>query len=810
MSSAVPAKRESGALSWLWSQPWRPAVLLVAAVVLCYWNSLGAPFLFDDDGAVVKNPTIRHLASLEVLNPPANGSTTTNRPVVNLSFAINYALSGERVWSYHALNVAIHALAALALLGLVRRTLSLPSCRSLLTDDPSRSGAASRAAGAGSGSATVSSGVKPDLPALMIASGRSGAASRAAGAGSGSATPSPASRLLPDAPSLLAFLIALLWALHPLQTESVVCIAQRTELLCGLFYLLTLYCFIRAVESGRPSGRSLLAGDERSALSEIACKQAPTSENGKPTQAWRWLSLSILACLLGMGAKEVMVAAPLVVLLYDRTFVAGGFSAAWRQRWNYYVALAGTWLLLAGIMVRAGGTRGVGAGLGLGVSWWSYLLKQSEAIVLYLKLSFWPHPLVLDYGIGVVHSVAAVWWQAIVVLALLGLTIWALIRKPVAGFLGAWFFIILAPSSSVVPILTQTMAEHRMYLPLAAVVGLVAVALHRWAGSRATWPMGVAAVVLGGVTVVRNHDYRDVVAFWADTVAKYPQNARAHNNLAWALVPQGKTMEANAHYARAVELQPDYVTGHYNWGVALLDQGRIAEAITQLETAVRLAPDHADAQVNLGNALLRAQRTAEAIPHYEAALKLQPGADVHYDLGLAFLELGRTDEAIAHLQVAVQLNSALPEAQYQLGVALLERGRTDEATGHLRAALQTNPKLPDAYYQLARLAEQAGQTGDAECGYNQVLQLDPDHADAHARLGQLLARSGQLRAALEHLQTAVRLAPANADAHALLGIALLLHDQPREAIAAFEASLRLRPDDARTRENLQLAREALH
>ena len=145
---------------------WLQAVGLVAAVVLCYWNSLGAPFLFDDDGAVVKNPTIRHLASLDVLNPPANGSTTTNRPVVNLSFAINHALSGERVWSYHALNVAIHALAALALLGIVRRTLSLPSCRSLLAGDPGRSGAASRAAGAGSGSATPS-------PASALGDGRS-------------------------------------------------------------------------------------------------------------------------------------------------------------------------------------------------------------------------------------------------------------------------------------------------------------------------------------------------------------------------------------------------------------------------------------------------------------------------------------------------------------------------------------------------------------------------------------------------------------------------------------------------------------
>jgi tetratricopeptide (TPR) repeat protein len=781
------------------------AVGLVAAVVLCYWNSLQAPFLFDDDGAVVKNPTIRHLASLEVLNPPANGSTTTNRPVVNLSFAINYALSGEHVWSYHAFNVVIHALAALALLGIVRRTLIGPSCRGLLAGDcPSVVGRGRRTPPQDSALAacqTVAPGGARDGDAALP--GRSGAASRAAGAGSGSATPSPANRLLLDAPSLLAFLIALLWALHPLQTETVVCIAQRTESLCGLFYLLTLYCFIRAVE-GRGRRTPPPQEGNPAGFGDPALQQSAIGGSN------RWLSLSVLACLLGMGAKEVMVTAPLVVLLYDRTFVAGSFSAAWRQRRTYYATLAGTWLLLAGIMVRAGGARGVGAGLGLGVSAWSYLLKQSEAIVLYLKLSFWPHPLVLDYGTAVSHSIADVWWQGIVVLALLGLTIWALVRKPVAGFLGAWFFVILAPSSSVMPILTQTMAEHRMYLPLAGVVGLVVVALYRWAGSRASWLIMGAAVVLGCVTVVRNHDYRDVVTLWADTVAKYPQNARAHNNLAWALVPQGRAVEADAHYARAVELQPDYVTGHYNWGVALFDQGRVAEAITQLEAAVRLAPDHADAHVNLGNALMKARRTADAIPHYETALRLQPGADVHYDLGLAFFELGRTDEAIAHLRTAVQLNPVLAEAQCQLGVALLERGRTAEAAGHLQTALQLNPNFPAAHYELALLAEQAGQIAGAESHYAETLRLAPDDLAAHRKLGLLLARSGRLDSAAEHFRAIIRLAPADADAPANLGNVLLFQGKAREAIVCYEESLRLRPGDARTLESLQLARESLH
>ena len=734
MSSTVPVQCEPGVLPSLWSRPW-PAVLLVAAVALCYWNSLSTPFLFDDAGAVVNNPTIRHLASWDVLAPPADGSTTTGRPVVNFSYALNYAISGENAWSYHALNVAIHALTELALWGIVRRTLA----------------------------------------------GFVGAQTCCALEDEGRSKTAP---LQSDA-TWLAFAIALLWAVHPLQTESVVCVAQRTESLCGLFFLLTLYCFIRAVASERSSCRSLLAGDERRALSEIACEQAPTSANGSPRYAWLWPGLSLLACLLGMATKEVMVTVPLLVLLYDRTFLAGSFGAAWRQRRGFYAALASTWLLLAWLVWRGSGARGASAGLGLGVSPWTYLLQQCEAIVLYLRLSVWPHPLVLDYGTAVAHSLSEVLWQAIVMLVLLGFTIFALIRKPVAGFLGAWFFLILAPSSSVVPLVTQTMAEHRMYLPLAAVIALLVLGLHsrlRQLSPTFTFPFTFTSIFtlalalsLGLMTAARNRDYRDAVTIWTDTVTKYPQSARAHENLAVTLQRLGHPAEADLHFARAVALQPGYVTAHYDWGAALLDQGRVAEAIAELQSAVRLAPEHADARVNLGNALVRTQRPAEAVAHYEAALRLRPAADAHYDLGLA----------------------------------LVGSGRAGEAAEEFRAALQLNPNLPEAHYQLARLADVAGLLADAERQYAETLQLAPDHAAAHASLGLLLARSGRLEPAAGHFRAVLRLQPANADAYANLGNVLLLQGQAREAVACYENALRLRPDDARFRESLQLARESL-
>lgn len=618
MAVAVPARTEPAprAVASRWLAP----AGLVLAVVLAYANTLSAPFLFDDAGAVLHNPTIRRLDSLAIFSPPADGSTTTGRPVVNASFAFNYAVSGQNVWSYHALNLAIHAAAALTLLGLLRRTLAA-------------------------------------LPHTLPAVHRESA----------------------------ALVAAALWALHPLQTESVTCIAQRTESLGGLFYLLTLYAFARATLP--------------------AVQPAPGWSALTPT---RWLALSVVSCALGMATKEVMVTAPVLVFLYDRTFVARSFAAAWRARRGYYVALAATWLGLLALLFLGSGARGASAGFGLGVTGWTYLLKQCEALVLYLRLAVWPHPLVLDYGTAVPRSVAEVGWQGLTVLTLLAATGWALVRRPVLGFAGAWFFVILSPSSSFVPLVTQTMAEHRMYLPLAAVVVPGAVALFVRLGARAAWVLGGAVLLGGAATVARNADYRELATIWAETVRRRPDNPRAHHNLALALHHGGRAAAAHAHFARAVALDPAYVVGHYNWGVALLADSRVAEATAAFVTTVRLAPDHAD-----------------------------------------------------------------------------------------------------AHRQLARLAEQAGRMADAEDHFNAVLRLAPDDLDAHRRLGLLLARAERLAPAEAHFRAVLRLEPADADAHANLGNVLLLGGRPREAIACYEQSLRLRPADDRTRENLQLAREAL-
>jgi len=553
------------AASWAGSR-WSGAAL-VFAVLLAYANSLQAPFLFDDAGAVQRNATIRDLTSLAVLNPPADGSTTTGRPLVNLSYALNYAFGGENVVGYRAVNIAIHALAALTLLGLLRRTFSA-------------------------------------RPAVVT----------------------------PAHGSVVALVAAALWALHPLQTESVVGIAQRTELICGLFYLLTLYTFARAV----------LPAEDR-------------SRGPQPV----WFVLSVVCSLAGMASKEVMVTAPLVLLIYDRTFVAGTFSAAIRLRGRYYGTLAATWLLLAFLVIQNSGARGASAGFGLGVTPWSYLLKQCEALVIYLRLSFWPHPLVLDYGTAVPASAAEVWWQGSVVLALLVGTVWALVRRPALGFVGAWFFLVLAPSSSVVPLVTQTVAEHRMYLPLVAVVVLAVAAFGRALGPRALAGFAVLVPVFAAVTVGRNHTYRDEIAIWSDTVVHAPPHSRAFTNLGAAYVAAQRPAEALPPLDRALALDPADHSAKRNRALALLALGRADEASAIFAMLPAREPGEAAEYFDLGNAFARDGKYPEAAAAYTRTVTLEP---THFaaraNLGNAFLAAGRATEAIAAYEAALRLRPA--------------------------------------------------------------------------------------------------------------------------------------------------------
>jgi tetratricopeptide (TPR) repeat protein len=611
--SAPSAPAASGEKAKSWGAPLAAAAIVLAGVA-AYANSLHGQLIYDDLASILDNPSIRHLwPPWGALSPPrGEGWTVEGRPVLNGSLAVNYAMSGTDVRSYHALNLVIHLLAGLTLFGIVRRTLERNETR-------------------------------------------------------------------------LAFAVALLWTVHPLQTEAVTYVIQRAESLMGLFYLLTIYCFIRGIDASdrggrRPPGGGCSAGD-------VAIRRPEFGGH------LIWFSFSVLACLSAMGTKEVAATLPVMVFFYDRTFVAGSFREAWRRRWRYYLGLGVTWILLAELVIGTGGDRSGSVGFGAGVTWWAYALTQFEAIVRYLALAFWPHPLVFDYGPFLVGPAKAAPY-AVLVAGLAGLTIWALFGRQwkALGFLGFFFFGILAVTS-LVPGTSEMIVERRMYLPLAAVIVVFVLALNAWLGRRSLAICLILAVGFGCLTWRRNRDYQTDLTIWSDCIAKYPANSRAQYNLGVAFFNRGRGTEEVACYREALRLDPANAEAHHSLANALFLQDRAAEAFGHFQAALALKPRDARLRFDYGTDLFQSDRDAEAMVQLAEAIRLKPDyAEAHDTLGIALAKGGQLPEAVAQFREALRIDPGYATAHHNLGLALGSLGRQDEADAQLELAARLGVK----------------------------------------------------------------------------------------------------------------------
>lgn len=651
---------------------WLCSAIIVVAVLAAYAKGWTGPFVFDDEPSILENATIRQLWPLSgPLSPPKDfGVTVSGRPVLNLSLALNYAISGMEPWSYHGFNVIVHALAALVLFGVVRRTLRKPVLAEKFGEH-----------------AEWTAGV-----------------------------------------------VALLWALHPLQTESVTYVIQRAESLMGLFFLLTLYAFIRATESARP---------------------------------WRWLVMMIVSAVLGMGCKEVMATVPLIVLLYDRTFIGGSFRAVWRERRGWHGVLLLSWLPLGWLVMSAGGNRG-----GTFTLTWAgcrdYWLTQFGAVMHYLRLSVWPEPLIFDYGTFWVRGSGALILPVLLVVGLGGATLWALWRRPMAGFLGATFFVILAPTS-LVPGTIQMIVEHRMYLPLAAVLALMVGVGVRVGGRAALWGFAGVAVVFGALTWRRNLDYASDLRLWSDTVAKRPASAIAQGNLGTAHYRRGQLTEAIACYTEALRLGPVTAQMHYNLGLALDAAGRGDEAMAEYAAAVKILPYFAQAHVKRARLLIARGKSEEALEHLRVALSYIPDStEANAALGLAMSELGRFELAVAAFERVLKNEPGNAQARLGLGMALARVGRWSEARVALEASVRANPQLAEAQGNLGIVLAELGRPEEAVQSYEAALRLRPDYAEMHYNMGNALVQLRRYTEARAQFAEAVRLRPEFAAAREML------------------------------------------
>lgn len=508
---------------------------------------------------------------------------------------------------------------------------------------------------------------------------------------------------------------ALIFAVHPMATNAVTYISQRAESLAALFYVSTIYFL--ALGAGNGGGR-------------------------------KWLAASLASLVLGMSTKEIMATAPLAALLYDRTFISGGFGEAVKKRRGYYSLMALSYVVLI-LLMSMSGTRSGTVGTTEEIGCLGNFAVQTMVVVKYLKLALWPSPLTLSYAWIPVPSFAEFMPYALLLAAVGAAALYGAVKNAPAAYPAILFFLYLAPTSSFIPINIQA-AEYRMYLPLMCLSALVCSTLVYAAGKLPGKSRGAALLLFAAVfalyasmAVARNRDYATALSIWRDAVEKQPRDYAAMNN----------------------------------YGIELMNAGDYAEAEKVFAKGLEEDPGNMKIAISLGNLYAKTGRSEDAGRVFEAVSAT--GGDgkkkIYGSLARLALEAGRTAEAENYARLAISQNPNSDEGYGLAGQTALASGRYGEAVGYYREALRLNPD-EKAYYLNIGLAH----------------LLSGENAEARKYFAALLERDG-----------------GNALALSGMGNAYFFEKNYGEAVKYYEKSLASNPDQPETANFLSIARAAL-
>ena len=582
---------------------WFAFILIGFSVLIIYSNVYKSPFTFDDRPRIVENKTIRNVS-----NYLSSGRLLEPRAVVDLTFALNYKFGKLNVFGYHLINILIHIINSFLVYFLVF---------AILKQRPESTTSYNHSI---SGSSDVSIGA-------------------------------------------LALFAAMIFAVHPIQTQAVTYIAQRYASMAAMFYMGSMLCYIYARTFQRRS----------------------TDQPGHKLHISGLYILSIGCGILAFLSKQNTATLPGAILLVEYVFIDRTWQG-WKKKIPWFVLAFTGWLLI--ILFVSGLFSGTFGGRNLledvssltketaTVSRWNYLFTQFNVLVIYIRLLFFPVNQNLDY----MYPFKAGFFDGLTPLAFIfllfiaGLGIWNIKRRPVVTFGIFFFFITLSVESSIIPI-KDALFEHRLYLPMFGFGFVVSyLMLHYLSNNKSLALVLLLSIILflGAATYRRNMVWQDEVTLWSDVVAKSPQNYRAHHSLGFGLKKQGRTKEAIEQYLQALRIKPEYVDAHNNLGVALFEQGRTKEAIEQYLQALRIKPEFEGAHNNLGNAFSKQGRMKEAIEQYLQALRINPDFErAHNNLGVALARTGSIKMAIYHFQEALRINPDSVPAKNNLKRALI-------------------------------------------------------------------------------------------------------------------------------------------
>jgi len=488
-------------------------------------------------------------------------------------------------------------------------------------------------------------------------------------------------------------MVAAVFAIHPLRAESVAWVAERKDVLSGLFFMLTLWAYVRYAR--------------------------------RPFSLGRYLCVVVLFAL-GLLSKPMLVTLPFVLLLLDY-WPLGRFQLT-NLRATFHALRPLFWekiplFLLAAVLSIV--TFIAQENFRITLENLPVASRLSNMIVsygIYMWEMVWPQNLAAFYP---PMSTVPI-WQMVIASALLttvtALTIWAARRNAylLVGWL--WYLGMLVPAIGLVQAGSQSHADRYTYLPQIGLYLLLTWAAADWC---ARWRH--RGLVLGGVSAmilialifcarVQTSCWRNSESLWTHTLACTSDNDIAQNNLGDALLLAGRGNEAMVHFQQALQINPHFAKAHYNLGNLFLRMGRDDEALVHFQQALQINPRYAEAHINLGYVLLHMGRDDEALMHFQQALQINPDdVDAHNNLGSALLLMGRLDEAIIQFRQTLQINPGNAVAHLNLGKALLRVGREDEALAHYQRALQINPRslniLNDLAWVLATVSPAALRDG---------------------------------------------------------------------------------------------------
>jgi protein O-mannosyl-transferase len=546
-------------------------------------------------------------------------------------------------------------------------------------------------------------------------------------------------RQMTGAPWRSAF-VAAVFAIHPLRVESVAWVAERKDVLSGLFFMLTVGAYVHYARRPRTLGR---------------------------------YGLVVLAFALGLMCKPMLVTLPVVLLLLDYWPLrrVEDLSALLLEKLPLLALSAAS--SAATLVAQHEGIQTVGP-----YSTSARLANALVSCVVYLVQMIWPSRLAAFYPYPL-HSLPA-WEMAVAGLLLVGISSIAfLLRRKMAWILVGWlwYLVMLLPALGIIQVGRQAHADRYTYLPqigiYLAMTWLAAEAAAKWRlGNRALGIlMGAIVAVLTVCAWKQTAYWQNSETLWAHTIECTTDNGVAHSNLGTALAEEGKREEALEQFQIAVQINPGYADFHNNLGNALYQEGKADEAAAQYQISLQEWHDDPVVHNNLGNALQQEGKMDEAIAQYQIAVQLNPRyAEAEYDLGNAFALQGKLDQAIGHYQMALQINPRYGEAHDNLGITLMQKGNVKEAMAQYQMALQTRPSDPGILNNLAWLLA-AGPEASLRDGNKAVKLASQANALSGGEnpiilhtLATALAEAGRFSEALETAQHALQLAEAQSNA----------------------------------------------